>query len=668
MRPGVWVTGGACTPSHPTEVEENFPTCFSRALDELFDRGTRVRESKGGYAGTILRVDLTGGRVCKEPLDDAFARKYIGGRGFTARLQYDLIAPQTDPLGPDNVVIFAPGPLTGTPAPSSGRFTLGGRSPLTGILGDANSGGMWAAILKRAGYDMIVVHGQAPLPVYLWINDDEVELRDARHLWGQDTRETERRIREELGKAVSVAAIGQAGENRVRYAGLMVDGEHAAARTGLGAALGAKNFKAIAVRGSRGVPLHDSVAFKALSDELLHLLRTDRRSGQELPEYGTTALLDHHTAVGGVNVRNFQQGIYEEKELIDGDALNASYLVRATACYRCPCRCDRYSRVDEGEFAGTEVGGPEYSTVIAFGTACGNSNLASILKANELCNLYGLDTIETGNMIAFAMELQQRGIISPEDTGIDLSWGNYHAILEMIDQITFRRGFGDLLAEGAVDAAAEIGRNAERYAVHVKGMTAPPLDPRAVKVYNFRYVIASRGADHLRISAPGAYGLDSLPVREAAEKLHFWEKIVTIPDLMGICKFPYSYYAETVDLTLKKMLETVPALYTAATGLEITGEELLESAERVVNLERAHNARLGLTADDDTMPPRFTEDPLEKGPAEGRTYDILEPMKTAWYEVHEWSVRGIPTREKLEVLDLGDVADDLERHDVNISS
>lgn len=621
---------------------------------------------KGGYAGSVLRVDLTGGVTRREPLDEALALAYIGGRGFTSRLQYDLIPPDVNALGPDNVVVVAPGPLTGTSAPSSARFTLGGRSPLTGILGDANGGGYWAAVLKRAGYDLIILQGQSPHPVYLSIDDDRVELREGRHLWGKDTRLARQLIREELGRDVSVAGIGQAGENQVRFAGFVADGEHLAARTGLGAALGAKGLKAIAVRGSRPVPIHDPSAFSELVAQLMDMLRSDARSAGELPQYGTTALLDHHTAIGGVNTRNFQEGVFEGKASIDGDALNQRYLVRAVGCYRCPCRCDRYSRVAEGEFAGTEVGGPEYSTIVAFGTACGNDNLAAILKANERCNLYGLDTIETGNLIAFSMELYQRGILSQADVeGVDLTWGNYRSMLEMIDRIAFRKGFGNLLAEGIRRAAQAIGRHADRYAVQVKGMTPPPLDPRAVKVYNFRYAVASRGADHLRISAPGAYGLDSLPRREAAARLQKWENIVTLPDLMGVCKFPYSYYAETVEHTLKKMLEVVPGLYSAATGVAVSGDDLLRAAERVNNVERAHNARLGLTSADDSLPPRFTEDPMPEGPARGRVFDILDGMKEAWYTVHGWDKEtGRPTRDKLEALGLPDVADDLEQRGV----
>jgi len=241
-------------------------------------------------------------------------------------------------------------------------------------------------------------------------------------------------------------------------------------------------------------------------------------------------------------------------------------------------------------------------------------------------------------------------------------------MLEMIDRIAFRKGFGDLLAEGILHATDEIGRDSKRYAVHIKGMTSPPLDPRSVQVYNFRYAVASRGADHLRISAPGAYGLDVLPRQEAASRLMHWEQIVTIPDMMGLCKFPYSYYAETVERTLKKMLEIVPALYSAATGWEVGGDELLRVAERIANVERAHNARLGLTAADDTMPPRFTDDPVHKGPSEGKRYAILDSMKEAWYQVHGWTVAGIPRRETLEACELKDIADDLQRRGIALES
>jgi len=626
-------------------------------------------ELKGGYAGTVLRIDLASKKIWTESLDPAFARAYVGGRGFTSRLGYDLVPRTSDPLGPDNVVVLAVGPLTGTSAPSSGRFTVGARSPLTGVFGDANAGGFCGAVLKRAGYDIVIIEGRSPQPVYLWIDDDQVEIRDARHMWGKDVNETTEMVREETARGTRVAAIGQGGENLVRFAALMVDIDHAAGRSGMGAVMGSKRLKAIAVRGTRRVALYDRGRFKELVDEFDQILRTDSRSGGELLEFGTTALVDHHTAAGCMNVRNYNGGVYERKEKIDGAALNAQYLVRADGCYRCTCKCDRYSRVEEGEFAGTEVGGPEYGTLAAFGSGCDNDNLASILKANELCNRYGLDTIETGNVIAFVMELYEHGILAePLADGLDLSWGNYHAILDLVDRIAFRRGLGDVLADGVVPAAEKIGSGAERYAVHVKGMTPPGPDARALKVYNFRYAVSPRGCDHLRISAPGAYSLDHLPILEAATELRKWENIVTIPDLMGTCKFPYSYYAETIERTMYKMLELLPEMYNAATGLAITADDLLEAAERVVNVERAYNTRLGLTSEHDTLPPRWTEDPLPSGPKSGAVYDILEPMKEAWYKIHGWdTATGRPRREKLVKLQLDDIAEDLEQHGIPLT-
>jgi len=622
------------------------------------------------YKGTVLQVDLTHGVVRKEPLDETFARTYIGGRGFTSRLQYDLIPKDVNPLGPENVLIIAPGALTGTPAPSSARFLVAGRSPLTGILGDANSGGFFGAMLKRAGYSLVLIHGKSPHPVYLWIDDDHVELRDARHLWGKDVHETTDAIQREEGRGFRVAAIGQAGENLVHLAGIIADKDHAAARTGLGAVMGSKHFKAIAARAVKPVPLSDRATFKQLVAELREIERNDKRA-QDFSVRGTLGtLMDHHTVIGAVNTRNYQFGQFEGKEKIDNDALAAQYLVRTTGCYRCSLKPDRYCRVTRGEFSGIEVGGPEYSTAVAFGTAVGNDNLAAILKANDLANRYGMDTIDLGGVIAFSMELYQRGILTKGNTdGLELQWGNYHAMLELIERIAFREGpFADLLANGVHVAAQEIGRGAERYAVHVKGMTPAPLDARVVKVYNFRYAVGPRGADHLRISAPGGYALDELPLLEAAEKLRYWQGIIAIPDLMGLCKFAYTYYTETPEVALHRTLDIVPALYTAATGFELTSDELLEVSARVTNVERAHNCRLGLTAADDTLPPRFTEDPMPAGPAKGRVYDILEPMKEAWYTVQGWNPEtGIPRRERLEELGLGDIADDLERHSIDIS-
>jgi aldehyde:ferredoxin oxidoreductase len=622
------------------------------------------------YTGAVLRVDLTEGVVRQEPLDDAFSRTYIGGRGFTSRLQYDLIPRDVDPLGPENVLIIAPGALTGTSAPSAARFVVAARSPLTGILGDANSGGFFGAVLKRAGYSLVLIHGRSARPVYLRIDDDEVALCDAGHLWGKEVHDAVDAIQQQEGRGFRVAAIGPAGENLVRIASVMADKEHAAARTGLGAVMGSKHLKAIAVRSRQDYPYRDPAAFKASVQELREIERTDRRA-QDLRARGTLGtLMDHHSAIGAMNTRNYQFGQFEGKEKVDHEALAAEYLVRPTGCYGCSLKCDRYSVVKEGEFAGVKVDGPEYSTAVALGSGLGIDNIAAILKGNDLANRYGLDTIDLGGVMAFSMELYQRGILSKEEAdGLDLEWGNYHTMLELVRRIAYREGpFADLLAHGVHVAAQEIGRGAERYAVHVKGMTPAPLDARPVKVYNFRYAVGPRGADHLRISAPGGYALDQLPIFEAAEKLRYWQGVVAVPDLMGVCKFAYTYYTETPDVALHRTLDVIPALYMAATGFDLTKEQLLETAARVTNVERAHNCRLGLTAADDTLPPRFTEDPMPEGPSKGKVYDILEPMKEAWYTVQGWDPKtGIPKRETLEALGLGDIADDLEKHGIKVS-
>ncbi|MFN2292549.1 MAG: aldehyde ferredoxin oxidoreductase family protein [Anaerolineae bacterium] len=623
-----------------------------------------------GPTSTVLRVDLTEGKIHKEPLDEAFARTYIGGRGFTSRLQYDLIPRDVDPLGPENVLIVAPGALTGTSAPSAARFVVAARSPLTGILGDANSGGFFGAILKRAGHSLLLVHGRSLHPVYLRIDDDEVALCDARHLWGKDVHETTAEIQREDGRGFRVAAIGQAGENRVHIAAIIADKDHAAARTGLGAVMGAKHLKAIAVRSRRDFAYQDEDAFKRLVEELLEIEQNDRRA-RDFSARGTLGtLMEHHMAIGAMNTRNYQYGQFEESAKIDGDALTKEWLVRTTGCYRCSLRADRYCRVENGEFAGVEVGGPEYSTAVALGSGVGVDYMPAILKGNDLANRYGLDTIDLGGVIAFAMELYQRGILTREEAdGLDLEWGNYHAVLDLIERIAFRKSpLADLLANGVHVAAQEIGRGAERYAVHVKGMTPAPLDARPVKVYNFRYAVSPRGADHLRISAPGGYALDEMPLLEAAEKLRYWQGIVAIPDLMGVCKFAYTYYTESPEVALHRTLDILPGLYTAATGFELSRDELIQASVRVTNVERAHNARLGLTAKDDTLPPRFTEDPMPDGPSKGKVYDILEPMKEAWYTVEGWNPKtGIPRRERLEELGLGDIADDLEKHGIDVS-
>ena len=619
--------------------------------------------------GNRLTVDLTNRSIEIEPLDADFSRKYIGGRGFTSRLNYDLNPKDVDPLGPENTLVLAPGALSGSPAFSTARFVAGARSPLTGIFGDANGGGFWGAHLRRAGFSAVVIRGKADRPVYLKIDDQRVSIHDAAHLWGKDTHQTTDMLQAELGDKYRVAAIGPAGENLVLISGIVVDKDHLAARCGLGAVMGSKNLKAIAVRCSKPFPVANPEAFKRSVAILRELEENDARL-KDFSRRGTLGtLMDHHTLLGATNTLNFQYGQFAGKSKIDGDALIKEYLVKTTGCYSCPTKCDRFCRVTEGEFAGVEVGGPEYCTAVAFGSGIGNDNLAAILKGNDLADRYGLDSLDLGGVLALSFELYQRGILTDEETGgLDLSWGNYHTALELVRRIAYREGYlGETLAQGVRGAAERIGKNASRYAVHMKGMTPAPLDARAVKVYNFRYAVSPRGGDHLRISAPGAYGLDDKPIAEAVQHLHSWESIITLPDLLGVCKFPYTYYNDTVDKTRTKMLEIIPDLYAAATGFDVDQEELLAAATRVNSLERSYNARLGLTAKDDILPPRFTEDPMPEGPAQGKVYDILEPIRAAWYAQHGWDAEGIPTRATLATYGLEDIADDLERHGVKLN-
>jgi len=624
---------------------------------------------KGGYLGRVLNVDLSSGEIRQADLDLSLVTQYIGGRGFTSRLQYNEVSPEVDPLSPDNILVMATGPLTGIPAPATGRFTAGGRSPLTGILGDANCGGFFGPELKLAGYDMLVFRKRSPKPVYLWIDNDHVEIRDASHVWGKDTTETEKIIKGELGDDnVQIATIGQAGENLVRIASIIINLDHALARTGIGALMGSRNLKAVIVRGTRGIPLADASRVEEIAGELMSIIMNDKMSGQVLPEYGTTSLTNLHNDMGIMATRNWQTGVFEGAHRVDGDAINRDYLLKARACYACPCRCDRYTAIREGEFGGTYTGGPEYFTVVSFGSKCGNDNLASIIKANELCNRYGLDTASTGSIIAFAMECFEKELLSMQDTGgLDLTWGDYHSILQLVEQIAFRRDFGAVLADGILPAAKRIGKGAEKYAMHAKGQDLVAPDPRGLKVYNFRYAVASRGGDHLRISAHGAYGLDALPLNEAAQKMKFWQDLVCLPDLMGLCKFVYTFYSETPEVTFKKILDLVPRLFVAATALNMSKEDILRVSERVAVTERAFNSRLGLTREDDVLPRRFHEEPMPEGPKKGQVMDILEPLKDHFYEAHGWDkATGIPTPKTLEEFSLKDIADDLKKRGIPI--
>ncbi|HIE14053.1 TPA: aldehyde ferredoxin oxidoreductase, partial [Candidatus Bathyarchaeota archaeon] len=450
----------------------------------------------GGYMGKILRVDLSQKEVKEEPLEKGFVEKFIGGKGFGAWLLYRELKAGVDPLSPENKLVIATGPLTGTAALGySAKYVITTKSPLTEYFYDSYCGGFFGPRLKFAGFDMIVVEGRADKPVYLWVHDGTAEIKDASHLWGKTTHETERMIKEEVGDGkTSVACIGPAGERKVRFACVTNDFGRQAGRGGSGAVFGSKNLKAIAVRGDKKITITKTEEFEIAVKELREIIETSPTTGKDeaLQKFGTPAFVLYAQLTGGWPVRNWQRGFFERADGIDADAVN-KIVVRHTACFGCIIGCGRMVEVKSGPYEGTRVEGPEYETLGALGANCEIGNVEAVAYAHLLCDEYGMDGITTGMTIGFAMDLYERGIISKEDTGgIDLKFGSEEALIAMIKKIGNREGFGDVLAEGVKKAAEKIGRNADYYAPVVKGLELPAWDPRAFWGYALSCAISHR--------------------------------------------------------------------------------------------------------------------------------------------------------------------------------
>jgi aldehyde:ferredoxin oxidoreductase len=624
-----------------------------------------LSESCGGYCGAVLQVDLSRGKWAKRPLSGKLARSFIGGRGFTTKMQWDALAPRTDPLSPENILVFAAGPLVGTGVPLAARFTVGGKSPLTGILGDSNCGGQWGPELKFSGYDMVVVRGRSKSPVYLWIDNDKIEIKNADAVWGKNTFETDTIIKEEVGdEDIEVAMIGQAGENQVKYACIMAHMYNAAGRTGMGCVMGSKNLKAIAVRGSKGVSICNVKKFMKLVDQFNEILRNDTMSSKVAPKLGTPMWVESAVAAGSVATRNYSAaGFTEGWEKISGDALRDKYVSRIIGCFGCRICCHRYSVIKDGEFGSTCAATPEYFCLSTFGFQCGNNNLESIIKANQLCNLYGLDIASGGAVIAFAMECYEKGLITKKDTGgLGLEWGNYRSIVELVERIALRKGIGDLLAEGSRRAAERIGKGAEKYAMQIKGMEIPETDPRARKAYAYRYCLATRGGDHLR--APNArFNLgQQIPFEEVGQMHKYSEDYKALIDSLGVCHFVIETYFDGSDKGFDLRQKALIDFYSAVTGLDADLESLMKVGERVYNLEKAFNVREGLTRADDVFPERFLKEPMPFGPHKGNVEDYYPRISENYYKARGWNIEtSIPTRKKLMELELEDVATELEK-------
>ncbi|NNL77626.1 MAG: aldehyde ferredoxin oxidoreductase family protein [Desulfobacterales bacterium] len=616
--------------------------------------------------GKILRVDLSQEQIVEESLPSSLVRRYIGGAGLATSYLYDEVPKGTNPLGPNNKLIFMAGPLTGTASASASRYSVVAKSPLTGIWGHANSGGSFGPALKRSGYDGLIIEGVSAKPVYLAIIEGQAELKPADKLWGKTVPETEDMINASSDKKFTIASIGPAGENLVRYAAIMNNKHRAAGRCGLGAVMGSKNLKAIACGGKQKINLADKDSFREVAKKQIELLdESILKVGFET--FGTNMISDMVNARGGYPTNNWQQGVFEEIDEVGGQALSDKVLVSKVSCFACPIACGRKTEIKEGPYKGHKGEGPEYETANTLGAMCGVSDLNAITMANYLCNEYGMDTISAGATIAFAMECYQKGILTDQDTGgLKLEFGQPDLVVSLVEKIARREGIGNLLAEGSKILSEKLGKNSAHFAIHVKGLELPAYDPRAAKICGLGYVTANRGGDHITgyIEGPTFVDMPFLLVEDSniedpfvaepkeAKVLVDLENALTVFDSIGACKF----------MGILLPAEDYVGLINYATGWDMGVPEFRKSGERIYTLIRSFCVREGITRESDTLPKRLMEDPLPEGPAKGMVIDkdTLEEMKDAYYEYRGWDkVTGKPTREKLQELDLEELIQDI---------
>ncbi len=605
-----------------------------------------------GWHGKILRVDLTNEKVSSESVNPRVARDFIGGRGWAIKYLYDEVDPLVDPLSPENKLIFATGPLTGTPAPTGNRYMVITKSPLTGALSNSNSGGDFPTWMKRTGFDMFIFEGKADQPVYLWINDNNVEVRPAGHIWGKSVPETTDKLLAETDPKAKVACIGPAGERLVRLANIMNDKHRAAGRSGVGAVMGSKNLKAVVVQGSHEVPLADPEGMKELSRTLQLEVGGDAKAGSALRVYGTAYVPPVTNEQGILPTRNFQDGQFEGVENINGPSLNARYLIRAKPCFRCPISCGRVTRVDDEGYEG-EGEGPEYETIAALGSACGSDNLGALTKANYICNDLGIDTISAGMTIACAMEMVEKGLIPEDDIGYPLRFGDADAVITSIEKMGYREGFGDVLAEGSYRLSDKYGH--PEYSMSAKKLEFPGYDPRGAKGMGLLYATSSVGASHMAgdLAYPEVFGvpakIDPLTIENKSHLIMRYGDAFTLIDAAGLCVFLSVRYVFDPDIDLWPTRLT--QLMNLTTGAGYTEGSIMQAAERIFNLERMFLVNAGFTKADDTLPPRMLNEPFTNGPAAGQVVE-LDQMLPEFYELRGWDQEGVPTRAKLKELGL----------------
>jgi aldehyde:ferredoxin oxidoreductase len=600
-----------------------------------------------GYGGHLLRVDLTSGRIRREKTDPKEMLKVIGGRGMNSWRLYDELKRDADPLSEENMLLIGVGPLTGTLFSTSAYMTISGKSPLTGILGDSAAGGFFGPELKVAGYDQVIITGKAGKPSYLLIADDHVEIRDASHLWGGDIFETTAKIRKELNdNAVQVTTIGPAGENLVKFATVACNNSRMCGRTGMGCLFGSKNLKAVAVRGTNRLTVADPLAYSDLCREF------DKRIMSH-PEYdrrnalGSTLLMKALNGLGILPTDHFQRGIADYVDQVSGERLAENYKVKNKSCFNCNIHCSRYYITDE-----VESEGPEFETLCSYSSRLGNDDLKFALKMNEYVNRMGMDSLSSGETIGWAMECVQRGLLTKEDLdGLDFTWGNRETIEKIVNMMVYREGIGDAFAEGTRSLAKRFGKETGVYAFQVKGLDMICGDPRGLKAFGLTYAIASRGADHLRaepffeLTERYEESEKRFGTRDSADRLsdngkailvEYTERQALLTDCLTMCK--------NVGLSMDILdFPFAAKLLKAGTGLNFTSENIDKALKGIIDTDRRLNIELGVDHTQDTLPRRFTHEPLTEGASKGQVVAI-EQMVKDYYRLRDWDEEGNPPK------------------------
>ena len=583
---------------------------------------------------TILYVSLSDGSVRREPITEALYKEYLGGRGLGVKLLYDELAPGVDALSPENILIFAIGPSTSTIVPTSGRTEIITKSPQTGTIFDSNVGGYLAPQIRRAGYAAIVIEGRAPRPSYIWISDDEVEVRDASKVWGKEVEEATDLLLKGTDDKAQVACIGPAGENQVLLAAILTDKHRAAGRGGVGAVMGSKHLKALVVKGTKEVGVHDREALKASVERARRLIKKSGVTSKSLPVYGTAVLVNVINELGMLPTYNFQEGNFNDADGVSGEKLLERFLDKGYNCYGCPIGCGRIAKVGN-----REIGGPEYETIWALGPQCGINDLEWVTLANDRCNLLGMDTISVGSTIGCAMELVEKGKLDAP-----LRFGDTSGLLEIIEDMAHKRGLGAEMSEGSKRLAERYG--SPELSMHVKGLEIPAYDPRGVQGHALGYATSNRGGCHLRsyLIGPEVLGSPVLVDRDKIEGkpglVMLFQDLSAAMDSMVVCRF--TNFAWTVDDYAEMLAH--------CTGFDLSGKDLLQVGERIYNLERLFNLREGFSASDDTLPKRFFS-PLSEGGTRNRVVHLEEMMKE-YYKIRGWDMKGTPTKDTLTRLNI----------------